>query len=58
MRPPDNTDDRISFILWQLGLYHLHVVELAAHGCHAVIHGLVLHLGVYLRYLYVAQINH
>lgn len=58
MRPPDNTDDRISFISRQLDLYHLHIVELAAHGCHAVINGLILHLGVYLRSLYVAVAEH
>ena len=57
MRPPDDTDDRIFYVV-RVVLYDLNVVELATHCRHAVIDSLILHLGIDLRGLDVAVSQH
>lgn len=57
MRPPDDTDDRIFYVVRDF-LYNLNVVELAAHCRHTVIDSLILHLGIDLRGLDVAVSQH
>lgn len=57
MRPPDNTDDRIFYVVRDF-LYNLNVVELAAHCRHTVIDSLILHLGIDLRGLDVTVSQH
>lgn len=57
MRPPDDTDDRIFYVV-RVVLYNLNVVELATHCRHTVIDSLILHLGIDLRGLDVAVSQH